>query len=357
MKAINPGTVSKPMRIALVRADNIGDMVVSLPMLHALRRELGAELHVFCRAYVAGLLAQVDYVDAVHELERQTPESIAALQLDAALFGNQNCSLSPEQVQLFVDAGVPVRIGQNQKIYGNQMTHALRRLAFTRYPQEIRRSFALAKPLGLSVPSLREVRQLHQQSLRQHDLLPWVGMTGPYVVLHLYSNNHGREWPTAYFLKLAQALIEQGLTCVLTGSAAERERLQKECPSLLALPQIVDTYGQLILYELMQVLRHAQVVVSAGTGPLHLAAALGTPCVGIYPRYQGSNLRRWGAVGARVINLEGSGGCQRRPLAVYIRDRDCNKISMTCQCVMNVSVAQVLAQVQCFLNPAAEQIA
>lgn len=341
---------NRTLRIALVRGDNIGDMVASLPMLYTLKQQLGAELHVFCRGYVAGVLTQVDYVAAVHELEAQTPESIAVLQLDVALFGNQNCSLSVEQVQRFVDAGVPMRIGQNQKMYGSQMTHALRRLAFTRYPQEIRRSFVLATPLGVAVPSMTEVARLHSHSLRQDDLLPWPELTVPYVVLHLYSNNHGREWPTGYFLQLAQALTAQGLLCVLTGSSAEGERVQQECPALLALPGVMATYGRLSLRELMQVLKHGQALISAGTGPLHLAAALGTPCVGIYPRYQGSNVRRWGAVGPRVVNLEGHGGCRRRPLAIYIRDRDCQKIGLTCPCVMNVSVQQVLDELQILMT-------
>jgi len=36
------------------------------------------------------------------------------------------------------------------------------------------------------------------------------------------------------------------------------------------------------LDELLAVLRRASVVVAGDTGPLHLAAALGTPCVGLY---------------------------------------------------------------------------
>ena len=36
------------------------------------------------------------------------------------------------------------------------------------------------------------------------------------------------------------------------------------------------------LYDLLAFLRRASVLVAADTGPLHLAAALGTPCVGLY---------------------------------------------------------------------------
>src|SRR5262249_14985955 len=51
---------------------------------------------------------------------------------------------------------------------------------------------------------------------------------------------------------------------------------------------IVDTSGVATLAPptdldaLLALLRRASAVVAADTGPLHLAAALGTPCVGLY---------------------------------------------------------------------------
>jgi ADP-heptose:LPS heptosyltransferase len=59
------------------------------------------------------------------------------------------------------------------------------------------------------------------------------------------------------------------------------------------------------LYELVAFLRRAHVLVAADTGPLHLAAALGTPCVGLYGP---TSAVRNGPYGTGHRCLQGPGG-------------------------------------------------
>jgi heptosyltransferase-1 len=54
------------------------------------------------------------------------------------------------------------------------------------------------------------------------------------------------------------------------------------------------------LFELMALLRRASLVVAGDTGPLHVAAALGRPCVGIYGPTRGWRNGPYGA-GHRVV--------------------------------------------------------
>ena len=54
----------------------------------------------------------------------------------------------------------------------------------------------------------------------------------------------------------------------------------------------------------MSLLAGAELVVSASTGPLHLAAALGVRSLGLYPRRKGMNLERWMPIGARACGLQ-----------------------------------------------------
>ena len=71
---------------------------------------------------------------------------------------------------------------------------------------------------------------------------------------------------------------------VLVGHEGEQERArwiqEALAPSLLG--RVWDTTGRLSLTELAVVLSRCQVVVGADTGPLHLAAAVGTPVIGWY---------------------------------------------------------------------------
>jgi heptosyltransferase I len=59
------------------------------------------------------------------------------------------------------------------------------------------------------------------------------------------------------------------------------------------------------LYELIATLRRASLVVAADTGPLHLAAALGTPCLGIYGPTAARRNGPWGAGHRTLQGREG----------------------------------------------------
>jgi ADP-heptose:LPS heptosyltransferase len=71
-----------------------------------------------------------------------------------------------------------------------------------------------------------------------------------------------------------------GLTLVIAGGASERA-LAQGILDIVAAPA-ANLAGRTSLEDLICLLAEAEVVVAGDTGPLHLAAALGTPVVGIY---------------------------------------------------------------------------
>ena len=97
-----------------------------------------------------------------------------------------------------------------------------------------------------------------------------VGAT--YVVLNPGSNEFGRRWPLAKFQKLAQKLVEWGHYVVFVGG-------KEEHPGAIDISAggIIDLIGKTTLEQLLDLMNHAQLVVSNDTGPAHLSIALGTP--------------------------------------------------------------------------------
>jgi ADP-heptose:LPS heptosyltransferase len=86
-----------------------------------------------------------------------------------------------------------------------------------------------------------------------------------------------KRWPADRFRELARRLAgEAGAAPLVVWGPEERELASAIAggPATLAPPTDLDT--------LLSVLRRASVVVAGDTGPLHLAAALGVPCVGLY---------------------------------------------------------------------------
>jgi ADP-heptose:LPS heptosyltransferase len=126
----------------------------------------------------------------------------------------------------------------------------------------------------------------------------------PYVVLHLRSNGHGREWGVDQYAELAMRFHKQGVQVVLTGSESEREHIAIEWPVSERPADTQDLAGKLDIQALLKVLAGAQLVVAASTGPLHLASALGARSLGLYPARKGINLARWSPIGAMACAIQ-----------------------------------------------------
>ena len=105
------------------------------------------------------------------------------------------------------------------------------------------------------------------------------------VGLHLGAKNHLRRWPVENFVRLARSL--SGGEFILTGSAGERA-LGAKFEKLLGAglekprPHVLNLMGATDLSELSRVLAGLDLLVTADTGVLHLAAALGTPALALF---------------------------------------------------------------------------
>ena len=95
---------------------------------------------------------------------------------------------------------------------------------------------------------------------------------------------HGTTWPTkhwpeAYWTELARMAAGQGLQVKLPwGSEAERQRAER----IAVLHEAVEVLPRMSLGELATLIASASGVVGVDTGLVHLAAALGTPCITLY---------------------------------------------------------------------------
>ena len=129
-----------------------------------------------------------------------------------------------------------------------------------------------------------------------------------YVVFHMWPGGYQselREWPAQFWQELAEFSAASGFSVVLTGVKSDRRRNEQLISGSSA--GIHDLAGKFNLAQTSQVLQHAAAVVSVNTGIMHLAAALGTPTIGLSGP---TSVARWGAVGREARNLApGCAGC------------------------------------------------
>lgn len=154
-------------------------------------------------------------------------------------------------------------------------------------------------PFQVSVPSLQEVFALQ--------LLHGFGIDR-YVVLSPAGGWRSKCWPPERFGELCQQIHSNlGLRCILNQGPGDEEIIASvKAASSDAAPIACNTS----LYQLMIFLRHALCVVAGDTGPLHLAAALGTPVVALFgptdPARNGPYRSAYGSVKDIVLRSPGA---------------------------------------------------
>lgn len=121
------------------------------------------------------------------------------------------------------------------------------------------------------------------------------------VALHVGSPVRAKRWPTAKFASLAERLYERGMAPLLVGARGEAQ-LTAETANTARVPTI-DLSGQTTLGELGALLSRCAGFVGNDSAPMHIAAAVGLPAVGLF---FASDPRRFGPRGERA-------GCLQAP--------------------------------------------
>ena len=287
------------MRILFITGTRIGDAVLSTGLLdHLLRTHPDARFTVACGPVAEGVFDRM-------------PNRDRTLVVDKRRFDRHWLTLWAQTVTTVWDLAVDLR--------GSALTLLLpvRRRAIMRGGRRPgHRLTHLAGTLGLAVPPLPVVWSAPADRAHAAVLLP---PGGPVVALGPTANWAGKVWPAERFVALFH-----GLAGVLPGAraaifagpgAAEREMAR---PVLAALPGAIDLVGGLTLAQAAACLGRCQLFVGNDSGLMHLAAAAGTPTIGLFGPTPASEYAPSGRCAAAV---EAPGPAGRTPIAALPMDQ------------------------------------
>lgn len=131
-----------------------------------------------------------------------------------------------------------------------------------------------------------------------------------YAVIHLGTGGVQPRWLPERFAAVANFLAQKyQLLPVLSGATVDLP-MSERCKACAREP-VLDLTGKLTVLELAEVLRRARLLVSVDTGVVHLAAAVGTPCVSLHFRldYPPHQWYAWQVPHATVVPTEYCAGC------------------------------------------------
>jgi heptosyltransferase-1 len=160
-----------------------------------------------------------------------------------------------------------------------------------------------------------------------------VASARPRVALHPAARWRTKLWEPARWRDLAAALHREGIRVILTGSREDQRLGSVITPDLD--PPPLSLIGRLSLKQLAVILRGVDAVVTVDSGPMHIAAAMGTPVVALF-----------GPTDPLRTGPLGPGRVLRRDLACSpCLQRRC-RIRDTYLCMRDLRVSEVLEAVR-----------
>ncbi len=335
-----------PGAIVLCTGGGIGDVLLATPVMGALRRRYGRVVAVTTPAHLAVLAADPD-LDEVWPL---APGLLAF----AALAGRIHGARFEVAVVTWATlgsallpwlGGVPLRVGQARRSYSGLFTRRVvvksERGDRTTHWTQILLDFARAagcegSPQPVFVPS--EAARLEARAARAA-AAPGSEPGAPYAVLHPTRGIAGARarWPAEALGALAGRLGRHlGVPVFVTGAEADRAIAERVAASGGA----TSLAGRLSLGAFGALAEGARVVVALDSGPMHIAAAVGAPTLGIFA-LQSDEPDRWAPIGPRTAVLRATYPC---PPAH--RKETCPDFA----CLRELDVGRVLAAVDGLLG-------
>lgn len=285
-------------RILVVRADNIGDVIMTGPALRAIKRALpDSSLTLLASpagAMAAPLLPWLDGTIAWRVLwqelhgrpadpasERRLVATLQARRFDAAIVLT-SFSQSPHAPACAAWlAGIPLRAGASDE-RGAMLTHALQKGDLARH--QVDRNLDLVRSLGFdSEDDSLELRVPDGARCGAMALLAARGLAPgqPYLLVNPWASIEARTYDANRLARAAKLVsAAAGMPIVVTGhkrDAAKTALLVERMG-----PAAIDLCGDTSVTELAALVARARLVLTNNTSVMHVADALGTPVVVIY---------------------------------------------------------------------------
>ncbi|MDR6804515.1 ADP-heptose:LPS heptosyltransferase [Dyadobacter sp. BE34] len=286
-------------RVLCIRADNMGDVIMSSPAMRALKETFGSQITLLTSRAGALVVPYLDCVDGLitadlpwaghatavdYDLPALAGE-IASMHFDAAIiFTVYSQSALPAALLAYM-AGIPVRVAYARENPYALLTNWLPdHEPYERIGHQVERDLHLVRSIGADVADDRLFLTRHAQALEGlKDKLSSISIhyNTSYWVLHPGVSEEKRKYPAELWIETGKLLrAKLGLPLLISGSASEKTLADAIAAGIGSGARSVA--GALSLGEFIALVDNATGVISVNTSTIHIAAAVHTPVVVLY---------------------------------------------------------------------------
>jgi ADP-heptose:LPS heptosyltransferase len=303
--------------LATCTGGGAGDLLAAMPAIAALSRHFAVPVDVVTTSYAAPLMAGQPSVgetlidDGRMSLKGLT-ENLRARHYAIAVVFWSNPRIA-RAVQL---AGIPVRVGQSRRLYSFRYT---KRVAVRTESGDTQTHWTdvqmdYARALGVTPQPADyhvDIKLTAADEAEADKVLQQSAGSEPFVIFHSARGitAHAPHWPSAHFSVIGDALgAAFGAPVLLTGGSNEAVLVAQTAAHMTH--RAFNVAGKTSLRGFAALARRALCVVALDSGPMHIAAAVGAPTVGIFA-LRTDLPHRWRPLGRRVAVIEPDYPCPR----------------------------------------------
>jgi heptosyltransferase-2 len=279
-----PESPTSPPSVLAVRFSSIGDVLLTTPLLRAIRRRHpAARISLLTKPAYAPLVSDNPHVDRIITLEPGRTLRDLAAELRTERFSHLldlHDSLRSRMLRTLVPG--PWRSYPKHRVARALLIHAKR----DHYPERRpvpERYFAAARDLDVRPDGAPP--ELFLGAAAEHEADAWLaaarlGRERPLLAAAPGAAHPTKRWPEQHWRALLARVVESGLDVVLVGGSEDAEAAAALAGHESG--RIRSAAGAFGLQGTGGVLRRARALVSGDTGVMHMATAVGTPVVALY---------------------------------------------------------------------------
>ena len=349
--AANEGVSPKYRRILIVRTDRIGDVLLSTPVIKALRKEYPqAYISMIVSPYARDIVEANPYLDEViiYDKDIKHKSWMRSLKFASRLKKKRfdlAIILHPTNRMHLIAflAGIPLRLGYNRKFgFLNNLRKKHTKQEGLKHEAEYNLDLLSDLGIGGNVRDLfMPIKTESEEWVK--DLLASNGIkeTDKLLAINPGASCPSKIWPADRFAQVAETLAKRHNFRILIVAGAKDIPLANMVAQKLG-DRVLDLSGKTSLSHLASILKRCSLFISNDSGPVHIASSLGVPVISIFGRNQpGLSPRRWGPLGKKDKYLHKDVGC------IQCLAHNCKK---EFACLKVISVEDVLSAAESILS-------
>jgi heptosyltransferase-2 len=293
--------------ILCFRNDRFGEFLLNIPAFRALKESFpGSKLTLAVDTYVKELAEHIDFVDEVITWDNRKHGLLEIIKfsgkLKAGRFG-LSVAFNPSKefnIASFL-AGISLRVGYDRK-FGFLLSRRLKDKKNLGERHEVEYNLELAELAGAKTGDSSISLAVKNTAIDNLKGIIDFDKTDTLIALHPWTSDPLKQWPQESFYRLAQRLLsERGLSIVVIGGREEYPKSLEFCRDL----KVYNLVGKTTLVQLAALLERCKLLISADSGPMHLAACVGASVMAIFRNdMPGKSPRRWGPWGSSHTVIE-----------------------------------------------------